>query len=169
MLDTRHEVEAGEAGRCVLAERPLHSFVVLDRVDRADRRVCPPVIEDQLTAAAAEGAEIGMCVERRPCFLARGGKTSDGVEGAEVPMGIAVDHVCEVAGGETNTSGFAARRTGDPTGPAVRIQLSASRKNGRNGGAADLLFGEDCADRFDLRGGEAATFPPLICRQAQPR
>jgi hypothetical protein len=82
-------------------------------------------------------------------------KTGDGIEGAEVPLGIVVDHVGEVAVSESGHGGLAALLTGDPGRPAVGVELAAGGKNGRDGGVADLMLRENRAERFDLRGGEA--------------
>ncbi len=133
--------------------------------ERTDGRVCPAVIHDQLAAALCEGAEVGVgCVERFARLLACGGEAGDRIEGAEIPLGVAIDHVGEVAAAEAGHGGLAALVARDPRRPAVGIELAACGHDGRDGGVANPALGEKSGEGLDLRGAETLLAVVPICR-----
>src|SRR5438034_5941669 len=86
MLHARHHVKAHELRCLLLAYFFLHTLVVADDVARRDRRVAPPVIQNQLAAPRLEGFQVGVAGRQ----IRAGSSPGDlhvaiEVEGIEVP------------------------------------------------------------------------------------
>src|SRR5260370_22148151 len=97
VLHSRNHVQAHEAVRRLRPHLLDHAVVVVDAVERGDGRIVPAVIDDELSSASVEGAEIGGGGVQR-----MGGPLIGCLHGfidiccERIPGGILKDHVAEV-------------------------------------------------------------------------
>jgi len=131
MLHARRHIEAHEAFRIRRAQSGHHAVVVIDGVEGRDAGIVPAVVEDELAAAGAEAAQVGVDgVERLPGFLIGGARRGGGAGGECVPGRVVEDHVAEIVLQVERAGASAGGGSQDPIPPATPAGLASGHNPG---------------------------------------
>ena len=126
MLHARDQVKAHELRRFLLAHLFLHALVVADDVARRDRRVAPPVIQNQLAAPGLEGFQVGVDGRQiRAGFFLGDLHVAIEVERIEVPGRVVEDHVFEELRSKGVHQTLGRLGASHPLRPTVRFGFAA--------------------------------------------